>query len=246
MYAYITLGELAAFVIGWGLVVEYVIGTAAGAVALSETLSSLSNDYLETIMEHGARALGLPKLDLVAAAICLLLTLLLASGAEMSAKVNNVLNISNMAVLLFFVVASLVMGTKQNWVIGGFFPFGLTGIVRAVPTCYFAYIGFDTVAATGEEAQDPSKSIPRSILLSIAINCVAYVVVISCLTFCLPFYMLHHDTAMTDVFPQLNFAAGKYIVAVGAVSGEFAATFGSMFPLPRVLSAMAGDGLVFR
>ena len=119
-------------------------------------------------------------------------------------------------------------------------------VVRAIPTCYFAYIGFDTVACTGAEAKDPRHAVPLSILLSILINCVAYVIVIMALTFDLPFYMLHHDTAMTDVFPRLNFAAGKYIVAVGAVSGEFAATFGSMFPLPRVLSAMAADGLIFR
>lgn len=246
MYAYITLGELAAFVIGWGLIVEYVIGTAAGAVALSETLSSLSEDYLLTFMELLAHAIGLPKLDLVAASICLLLTLLLASGAEMSARVNNVLNLTNITVLLFFAIVSLVLGSARNWIVGGFLPFGMSGMIHAIPTCYFAYIGFDTVAATGAEAQDPSRSVPRSILLSICFNCLAYVIVISCLTYCLPFYLLHHDTAMTDVFPQLGFKAGKYLVAVGAVSGEFAATFGSMFPLPRVLSTMAADGLVFR
>ena len=119
-------------------------------------------------------------------------------------------------------------------------------VVRAIPTCYFAYIGFDTVAATGAEARDPARSVPRAILLAILLNCLAYVLVLAALTFDLPFYLLPRDTAMTDAFPRLGFAAGKYVVALGAVSGEFAATFGSMFPLPRVLSAMAGDGLIFR
>ena len=71
---------------------------------------------------------GLPKLDLLAASICVLLALLLASGAEMSAKVNNGLNVTNLAVLVFFFVASLALGSSRNWGAGGFFPFGITGV----------------------------------------------------------------------------------------------------------------------
>ncbi|PVD35405.1 hypothetical protein C0Q70_02367 [Pomacea canaliculata] len=253
MYAYITVGELAAFVIGWGLVVEYVIGTAAGGGP--ERDIGLSHQW-PCVRSHGTACRKnwfvacsqscLGRLDPVAAAICLLLTVLLASGVEMSARVNNLFNAINMLVLLFFVLASLVLGSFHNWVSVGFLPLGLTGVLHAIPTSYFAYIGFDTVATTGEEAKNPETSIPRSILLSVVINCLAYITVLACLTFALPYNLLHHDTALTDLFPQLKFPVGKYIIALGAVSGLFAAAFGSMFPLPRVLSAMAADGLIFR
>ncbi|KAL8578037.1 hypothetical protein ACOMHN_019753 [Nucella lapillus] len=246
MYAYVTAGELVAFVIGWGLVVEYVIGTAAGASALSETLDSLCNGLFSAYTKRLAEAIGLPKLDLVAAAICAALTLLLASGAEMSVKVNNVLNLCNLLVLVTFVLCSLFLGSASNWKTGGFLPMGVSGVVGAIPTCYFAFIGFDALAATGAEAKNPSTAIPRSILLSILLSAVAYVVVILALTYDLPFHLLPPHTAMTEVFPRVNFLPGKYVVAVGAVAGEFAATFGSLFPLPRVLMAMATDGLIFR
>ncbi|CAL1531288.1 unnamed protein product [Lymnaea stagnalis] len=247
MYTYVTVGELLAFIIGWGLIVEYVIGTAAASVALSETFHSITEKRIFNFFTACTDTVGLPHIDFVAAAVCLLLMWLLASGVQMSARVNNVLNGINFIVWAVFVSASFYLGSASNWSKnGGFLPYGYVGVLSAIPTAFYAFVGFDGLATTGAECKNPVKSIPISIVLSIIINIIVFTNVVAGLTFNMPYNLLTADTAMLDVFAKKGYPALKYIVAVGAVAGLFAATFGSLFPLPRVLQAMAQDGLIFR
>ncbi|XP_055864010.1 cationic amino acid transporter 2-like isoform X3 [Biomphalaria glabrata] len=247
MYTYVTVGELSAFVIGWGLIVEYVIGTAAASVALSETFHSITEHTISNFIHTCTSAVGLPSIDVIAALVCLLLMWLLATGVKMSARFNNILNCINFIIWAIFVGASLYLGSSSNWSEhGGFLPFGPLGVLSAIPTAFYAFIGFDGLSTTGAECISPIKSIPVSIVLSIFINIVIFVMVVMGLTFSLPYNSLPADTAMLDVFAIIGYPVLKYFMAVGAVSGLFAATFGSLFPLPRVLQAMAQDGLIFR
>ncbi|KAH9514165.1 hypothetical protein Btru_030451 [Bulinus truncatus] len=247
MYTYVTVGELCAFIIGWGLIVEYVIGTAAASVALSETFHSITEHKISKFFHTCTSALGLPAIDFIAAIVCLLLMWLLASGVKMSARFNNILNCINFCVWSIFVCASFYLGSTSNWSEHkGFLPYGPFGVLSAIPTAFYAFIGFDGLATTGAECKSPIKSIPISIVSSIFINIVTFVFVIVGLTFNMPFNSLPADTAMLDVFAIKGYPVLKYFMAVGAVAGLFAATFGSLFPLPRVLQAMAQDGLVFR
>ncbi|XP_041377707.1 probable cationic amino acid transporter [Gigantopelta aegis] len=246
MYSYVTVGELVAYVIGWGLIVEYVIGTAAGAVALSATLDSIFNFAFSKLPELHFTVGGRPYFDFIAIAVCLTLTFILAYGVELSTSVNNVLTCVNAVVWIFFIGASASFAQITNWTAHGFFPFGANGVIRALPIAYFAFIGFDTVASSGQEAQDPQKSIPKSILWSVVINTVAFCSVTLCLTLVLPYFSLHTNTAMVDAFSQREAPLVRYVISVGAICALFAATFGSMFPLPRVLYAMADDGLIFK
>ncbi|XP_046559181.1 cationic amino acid transporter 3-like isoform X1 [Haliotis rubra] len=125
-----------------------------------------------------------------------------------------------------------------------FFPTGISGTLSQIPTAYFAFIGFDIVASTGEEAMNPSKSIPRSIWISVFINTIVYVAVIIFLNLAIPFFAMTSNSAMIDVFATRQWTYVTYIISTGAVCALFAATFGSLFPLPRVLYAMAKDGLI--
>ncbi|GFS19549.1 cationic amino acid transporter 2 [Elysia marginata] len=248
MYTYATIGEFYAFIIGWGLVVEYMIGTSAAAIALSETIDSLFQGGISAAIEDGLPLF--PAFNPVAGVVCLVLTAVLATGVELSAKVNNLLNLLNCLVLLTFVCASLLLGDFRNLTRGrgirGFFPFGQDGVWKAVPVAYFAFIGFDGLAATGAECKTPAQSIPAGIFLSIVINALTYIAVVLALTIDVNYRIIPENTAMLDVFPIMGYPALKYVLAVGAVSGLLAATFGSLFPLPRVVQAMAQDGLIFK
>lgn len=248
MYTLATVGEFSAFIIGWGLVVEYMIGTSAAAIALSETIDSLCEGRISALIEQNLPSL--PKLDPMAGGVCLILTAVLASGVEISSKVNNLLNLLNFAVLFTFLSASIALGDFSNLTRGGgvrgFFPYGYAGVLEAVPVAYFAFIGFDGLAATGAECKTPARSIPAGILLSIVINALAYIAVVLALTINVDYRNIPEATAMLDVFPIMGYPALKYVLAVGAVAGLLAAAFGSLFPLPRVVQAMAQDGFVFR
>ncbi|BFZ23468.1 hypothetical protein BsWGS_26507 [Bradybaena similaris] len=247
MYAYVTVGELAAFVIGWGLIVEYVIGTAAAAIALSETFDSVLNKTISTFVYSHLDKAGIPRVDIVAALVCLLLMWLLASGVQMSARVNNLLNGLNFVCWAVFIGASYSLGSRTNWTNhGGFLPFGFQGVLSGIPTAYYAFVGFDGLATTGAECKTPVKSIPISIIGSIVINIIMFTSVVIGLTLNMPYNLLPGDTAVLDMFGLIGYPAIKYVLAVGAVSGLFASTFGSLFPLPRVLQSMSEDGLFFK
>ncbi|XP_005099673.2 cationic amino acid transporter 3 [Aplysia californica] len=247
MYSYITVGELSAFVIGWGVIAEYVIGAAANAVALSKTIHSLDHGQFSGFLDSAIEDLGLPHIDILAMVVCLLLTWVLAAGVEMSARFNNGLNMLNFFVWTLFLTSSFYLGQSTNVTkVDGFFPFGLQGVVQAIPTAYFAFVGFDGLTTTGAECKDPVKSVPYAIIMSIAINIVVFISIVVGLSWAEPFNKLPPNTAMLDVFAIMGHPTLKYLMAIGAVAGLFAATFGSLFPLPRVLQAMAQDGLVFR
>lgn len=112
-------------------------------------------------------------------------------------------------------------------------------------TCFYAFIGFDIIGTTGAEAREPSHSIPRAILFSLILCLIAYVSVTIILTLMVPYNDIVAESALLDVFVQVGFPAGKYIVAIGAVASLTVSLLGSMFPMPRVVYSMARDGLLF-
>ncbi|RUS70610.1 hypothetical protein EGW08_021630, partial [Elysia chlorotica] len=179
MYTRATVGEFLAFIIGWGLVGE-VWGISRGILCMGVIcVCTISWGLVGEVWGISRGIL----FDPVAGIIVLGLTAVLASGVELSAKVNNLLNLVNLVVLATFISASLALGDFSNLTRGrrvrGFFPFGTAGVV---PVAYFAFVGFDGLAATGAECKTPARSIPAGILGSIAINTVAYISVVLMLT----------------------------------------------------------------
>ncbi|XP_034845781.1 solute carrier family 7 member 14 [Mirounga angustirostris] len=251
-YSYVTVGEFVAFFIGWNLILEYLIGTAAGASALSSMFDSLANHTISHWMVDSVGTLnGLGKgeesyPDLLALVIAIIVTIIVAVGVKNSVGFNNILNVLNLAVWVFIMIAGLFFINGKYWAEGQFLPHGWSGVLQGAATCFYAFIGFDIIATTGEEAKNPNTSIPYAITASLVICLTAYVSVSMILTLMVPYNAIDTESPLMEMFVAHGFYAAKFIVAIGSVAGLTVSLLGSLFPMPRVIYAMAGDGLLFR
>ncbi|CAG9558659.1 unnamed protein product [Danaus chrysippus] len=246
-YSYVTVGEFIAFVIGWNMVLEYLIGTSACARALSAALDTLFDGAIGRLLASKMGTFFGKPPDVIACGITLLMTMLLVAGVRKSLFFNNLLNAINLVVWVFIMSAGVFYVDTTNWTHHkGFLPNGWAGVFSGAATCFYAFIGFDIIATTGEEAHNPKRSIPLAIVLSLAIILVAYVSTSVMLTLIVPYNEVDTDSALVKMFAYVNAPICKYIVAFGALAGLTVSMFGSMFPMPRIVYAMAQDGLIFR
>ena len=263
VYSYVAVGEFVGFVIGWNLLLEYVIGTASVARAYSGYLDSILNNAMQDAFRR-ALPINIPFLspypDFFAFGITCALTVILSLGVKESTRFNNIFTCLNVGVVLFVTVFGFVNADVANWHIapeaavvngthygdGGFFPYGINGVLAGAATCFYGFVGFDAIATSGEEAKDPQRAIPISLMASLAIIALAYCGVSSTLTLMVPYYLQDPTAPLPAAFAYVGWDAGRWIVTVGALFGLSTSLLGAMFPLPRVMLAMAQDGLIFR
>jgi len=246
-YAYATLGELMAWIIGWDLVVEYSLSVAAVSVAwggyLNELLSSLfSFDLPASIANPPGEEGG--RFNLPAAFLVLAVSAVLIIGVRESARTNTIMVVVKIAVLLLFIGLGITAFTSDN-----FTPFatnGFNGIVDAAALIFFAYIGFDAISTSGEEAKDPGRDLPIAIVGSLALCTLMYIAVAVVATGALPADELAGQDAplATALSDGADIGWGADLISFGALVAITSVVLTLLYGQTRILFAMARDGLV--
>lgn len=259
-YAYATLGEIFAWIIGWDLIIEYAVGNVAVAISWSgyfvELLRGLGV-YLPPwmctdlrtalaspeILAGAPRLFGLPLVvNLPAMGIVWLLTWVLVRGVRESSRTNAIMVLIKLAVLVFFVVVGVFYVQPENY--KPFFPNGWRGVWAGAAIVFFAYIGFDAVSTAAEECRDPARDLPRGILGSLLISSLIYVAVAAVVTGMVPWQQLQTAEPLTVAMNRYNLGWAAGIVAVGSVAAHTAVLLVFQLGQPRIFFAMARDGLL--
>ncbi len=243
-YTYATLGELLAWIIGWDLVLEY----AVGAATVSIGWSSYVNDFFSASFGH-ALPLALTAapsaggiVNLPAVAIVLAVTGLLIAGTQKASETNTVIVALKLLVVVFFLAVGAFHIHQQNW--HPFFPFGWNGVLSGAGIIFFAYIGFDVVSTSAEEANDPQRDLPRGIIASLLICTVLYVLVAAVLTGMLPFAKLGVASPVSFALLQTGLNWAATVVSLGAIAGLTTVLIGLLYGQSRVFFAMSRDRLL--
>src|SRR5579863_252120 len=273
-YAYATLGELFAWIIGWDLILEYAVASATVAhgwshyfqnflsifhVALPKVFTNAPFDY---DMNAGHVFLTGTWFDLPAIAIAAIVTVVLVKGISESASVNTAIVILKLAIVFFVIGVGAFYVHPANW--HPFAPFGLTGLsffghtlmgrtgpggqpmgmLAGAAIVFFAYIGFDSISTHAEEARNPSRDVPIGIMTSLVLCTILYIAVAGVLTGMVNYSKINIDAPVSDAFRQVGLPWAELLISIGAVAGITSVLLVMMLSQPRIFLAMARDGLL--
>jgi APA family basic amino acid/polyamine antiporter len=273
-YAYATLGELFAWIIGWDLLLEYAVGAAVVANSWSsyfqEVLATVGIPAIPTHLggpvvrynaDIGQIELTGAYLNLPAVLIVIAVTALLVKGIRESAGFNATMVGVKLSCVLFVLIVGGYYVNPANW--KPFAPYGYGGLnflgytlgktdaggqplgmLAGAAIAFFSYIGFDAVSTQAEEARNPSRDVPIGILASLLICSVLYMAVIAVLTGMVPYHKIDVSAPVSKAFEQVGLDWARFLIAAGGLTGITSVLLVLLLSLPRVLLAMARDGLI--
>jgi basic amino acid/polyamine antiporter, APA family len=260
-YAYATLGEFVAWIIGWDLILEYAVGNAAVAIAWSGYFTSflrsfgidfpfwLAHSYRDVAFSFPERLNELPLLfghriaiNLPGIVVVAIITWVLVIGIRESARVNNAMVIVKLAVLALFVGVGFFSINPANW--HPFAPNGWTGISTGAAIVFFAYIGFDAVSTAAEETKNPQRDMPRGILGSLGVCTLIYAIVGLVATGLVPYQQLKGSDPLARAFEVAGIGWGQAIISFGAIVSMTSVLLVFQLGQPRIFFSMSRDGLL--
>lgn len=257
-YSYVTFGELAAWVIGWALILEYAIGNIAVAISwsgyfnnllgglglsLPSWLASNYDSATPAIIAAAPHIAGIPIiLNLPAFIIVVLVTYLAYVGIQESKRSANFMVALKILVILFVIVVGFFYVNKANW--NPFMPNGFAGVLKGVSAVFFAYIGFDAISTTAEECENPQRDLPKGMIYSLIICTVLYILISFVLTGMVPFYKLKVDDPLAFVFDQVHLPWISYLISISAVVATTSVLLVFQIGQPRIWMSMSRDGLL--
>jgi basic amino acid/polyamine antiporter, APA family len=242
-YSYAVMGEFIAWLVGWGLILEYGIGASTVAAGWS--------GYMVGILKSGGIFLpeALTKvpasggiINLPAVFISLFIGFLLFRGTKESVTLNRILVVTKLAVIFLFLLIATPMVQTQNY--ADFMPFGIHGILIGAATVFYAYIGFDAVATAAEECKNPKRDLPIGIIGSLIICTVLYVAVALVLTGIVPYDTLNNSEPLAKALRENGSNIGSVLVATGAVAGITSVLLILIYGQSRIFFVMSRDGLI--
>ena len=261
-YTYATLGEAAAWFIGWNLLLEYGMSASAVAVSWSGYVVNLLADahvHLPAMLVNAPIAADASDhlvatgawVNLPAVFIVALMTAILYVGVGESASANTVMVLLKVTIIVIFICVGVAYVNPANWHpflprnTGTFGHFGWSGVLQGAGIIFFSYVGFDTASTTALEARNPQRDLPLGILSALVISALLYVAMSAILTGMVPFAKLNVDAPVSvalDAHPQLSWLSP--LIKVGVIAGMTSVILTSLLGQPRILLAMADDGLL--
>ena len=247
-YAYATIGELFAWICGWCLLLEYGVSVAAVAVGWGQYINELLRTLFDVELPTAIAAppgdggiVNIPSMVIVGLAC-----LVLVGGATESARLNTAMVVLKVCVLVFFCAIAFTAFDSGN--LSPFMPFGVDGMTAAAAMVFFSYIGFDAASTAGNEAKNPTRDLPRAIILSLGIITVLYCLVALAAVGAMPWQEFGGTEAslakiLTDVTGQ---TWPSVILSIGAVIAIASVVLAVMYGQTRILYTMGSDGLVPR
>ena len=267
-YAYATMGEFFAWIVGWDLIFEYALGASTVAIGWSGYMVSFLNDFGIVVpaayaaapfaydAAHGAWQSTGAIVNMPAMLVVVAVTALVVIGIHESARVNNLIVAIKLAIIVLFIVMAAPYFSTAHWVTatnpdGNFVPpsagvgrFGWSGIVRGAAVVFFAYIGFDAVSTTAQEAKDPKRDMPIGILGSLAVCTVLYLAVGLVLPGIVPYDKLN---VADPIAVGINAIGLKWLapfMKLGIILGLTSVILVGILGQPRIVYSMARDGLL--
>lgn len=172
----------------------------------------------------------------------------MSAGVRASSHINNIFSIVNIGIAILIIVVGSYFADIKNWTnpdTGGFMPYGWHGVLAASASCFYAFIGFDSIASSGEEARDPQTSLPLATFISMTVVTIVYISISAVLTLMVSYVDITSESGLPDALAANGATWAKVIVIIGAVCGMVTVLMGNMFALTRIVYAMAEDGLLF-
>jgi APA family basic amino acid/polyamine antiporter len=248
-YAYATLGEIFAWIIGWDLILEYAVSNMAVAVGFS----AYFNDLLDGVFHvHLPKAIASPMIvdgartgsvfNVTALAILVLLTWVLVRGVRESAHANNIMVVVKIAAILIFVIGAAHAVNTANW--HPFLPHGYSGMLTGAAIVFFTYIGFDSVSTAAEECRNPQRDLPVGIIATLVVCATLYISVALVLTGIANWKTLDSAAPVADALKALGMNRIRGWVNVGALVGMISSLMVFQYGQARIWFAMSRDGLL--